>query len=155
MIYRRVWSSHKVHRRGCYGKEVVRQISRYFYNLMHQCDWFNKKYINVDGWNAEFRTPIFGMTWHFLDKNWNMRCVTIETLNMGLESNNGQKLGFIIQDVLLLFITEILACTLMKQWSSHCRGSWSTHYQCWVRSMDIAKHFLDSYLCNFARNGVE
>lgn len=56
--------------------------------------------ITVDGWSAALGAPILGMTWHYIDKQWNMRCVPIATLNMGLASKTGQQLRYIMQEIL-------------------------------------------------------
>lgn len=53
----------------------------------------------MDGWRAELGALILGITWHYREKQWNMRCVPIATLNMGLESKSGQQLCSIMQEI--------------------------------------------------------
>lgn len=60
--------------------------------------------ITVDGWSAALGAPILGVIWHCIDDNWNMRCVPIATLNMGIAIKTGQQLRF---------MEEILEQTLL------------------------------------------
>lgn len=56
--------------------------------------------IPVEGWSVALGTTILGMTWHYVDKNWNMRSVPIETLKMGTAAETGQQLRAMIEEVL-------------------------------------------------------
>ena len=56
--------------------------------------------ITVDGWSAALGTPMLRMTWHCIDSQWNMYCVLVATLNIGMASQTGQQLRCIIQEIL-------------------------------------------------------
>lgn len=54
----------------------------------------------VDGRNAALGSSILGVTWHFIDSNWKMRCVPIAILNMTTAVKTGQKMRCVIEKVL-------------------------------------------------------
>lgn len=67
--------------------------------------------IIFDGWNAALGAPILGVTWHFIDNDWRLRCIPIATMNIRDTLKNGNFLCTLIEAVmsnnLILGLDEI------------------------------------------------
>lgn len=56
--------------------------------------------ITFDGWSAALGAPILGVTWHFVDTDWRLRCIPIAALNLGDAAKKGKALCALIESVM-------------------------------------------------------
>ena len=56
--------------------------------------------MTVDGWSAALGSSISGITWHYIHGNWNLPCVPIATMNLGMASKTEQQLRCVKEQIL-------------------------------------------------------
>lgn len=56
--------------------------------------------ITLDGWSAALGSPVLGVTWHFVDDDWRLRCIPISALNTGTASKSGEQLRCIVNEIM-------------------------------------------------------
>ena len=56
--------------------------------------------VTIDGWSAALGTPVLGMTWHFIDEAWKLKCLPIAALDTGTACKSSEQLRAIVEEIL-------------------------------------------------------